>query len=269
MISDPVSFMDSTQALLHHSSLSHSMQFALQGLADSLAITADPSSVPPPVVCPGFGEPGWGPFCFLNGNPVFKAFDQFQAFVQNSVVSLHDLIASAGVENAYGLSIVLFTILVRILLFPVTYQQLASSQKTQALTPKIADIKAKYPDKAMQSQLIALLYQESKVNPLAGCLPAILQIPVFLALYRSFQGLATTDTLEEPFLWIPSLAGPVYGTRSSDWIFKNWQDMTPNLGWHDTLAYLSIPIILILAQSLSLQLLSPKSEDPAVQRSQV
>ena len=43
--------------------------------------------------CPAFGQPGWAPFCFLNGNPVFATFDRFQAFVQNSVVSLHDLLA--------------------------------------------------------------------------------------------------------------------------------------------------------------------------------
>ena len=46
-------------------------------------------------VCPGFGEPGWGPFCFLNGNPVFQAFDVFQAFIQGSVVSLHDVLQAS------------------------------------------------------------------------------------------------------------------------------------------------------------------------------
>jgi len=71
-------------------SMSHSLQFALQGLSDALAVTADPSN---PALCPGFGQPGWGPFCFLNGNPVFNAFDQFQQFVQGSVVSLHDILS--------------------------------------------------------------------------------------------------------------------------------------------------------------------------------
>lgn len=46
----------------------------------------------PPIICPDFGQPGWGPFCFLNGNPIFNAFDTFQAFVQSSVVQLHDLL---------------------------------------------------------------------------------------------------------------------------------------------------------------------------------
>lgn len=116
-----------------------------------------------------------------------------------------------------------------------------------------------------------LCYQHYQVNPLAGCLPAILQIPVFLSLYRSFFNLASqTDkgTLNEPFLWLPNLQGPVYGVRSSDWLFKGWENNVPPLGWHDTIAYLSIPLILYIAQAISLKILTPPSDDPAVQRTQ-
>ena len=58
----------------------HWVEYAAQGIADAAK------------VCPNFGEKGWAPFCFLNGNPVFNAFDGFQLFIQNSVVSLHDLL---------------------------------------------------------------------------------------------------------------------------------------------------------------------------------
>lgn len=245
--------------------LSHSMQYAAQGLADAIAITTDV----PSKACADFGQPGWAPFCFLNGNPVFTAFDEFQAFIQNSVVVLHDFLLTLGIKNAYGPSIVLFTIIIRLLLFPVTYQQLASSQKSLALSPKIAEIKEKYPNKELQNQVIALLYQESNVNPLAGCLPALVQIPVFIALYRSFFNLSTSKKLGESFLWLPNLEGPVYGERSSNWIFNDWHDFTPSLGWPDTLAFLSVPILLVIAQTISLRLLTTPSEDPTVQRSQV
>ena len=71
-------------SLIQLNSITHSMphwaQYAAQGLADA----------EPAVVCPGFGEPGWGPFCFLNCNPVFKSFDSYQEFIQQSVVSLHN-----------------------------------------------------------------------------------------------------------------------------------------------------------------------------------
>lgn len=227
------------------------------------------SAVTNTIICPNFGEPGWAPFCFLNGNPVFNAFDQFQEFIQSSVVSLHDKLNDIGIKNSYGPSIIAFTLFVRILLFPLTYNQLASTQNTQALTPKIKEIKDRYPDnKELQNQLVALLYSEAKVNPLAGCLPALAQIPVFIALYRSFLNLATTKQLDESFLWLPDLDGPVYGERSADWIFANWNNLTPSLGWHDTIAYLTIPALLIIAQSISLKVLTPPSDDPAVQQSQ-
>jgi len=232
-------------------------QYAAQGIAEA------------PPVCPGFGEPGWAPLCFLRGNPVFNTFDQFQLFIQNSVVSLHDVIQGTGVKNAYGPSIVLFTVGIRTLLFPLLYTQLKSTEKTRALQPKITEIKEKYPnDQNLQNQLTALLYQESEVNPLAGCLPAIIQIPVFIALYRSFQNLATKNLLNEPFLWLPDLEGPVYGTRSTSWLFGQWHDMSPPLGWSATLSFLVLPLLLTAVQTLSIRLSSPPSDDPAIQKTQ-
>jgi YidC/Oxa1 family membrane protein insertase len=235
----------------------HWAEFAAQGIADAK-------------ICAGFGEPGWAPFCFLNGNPVFNAFDQYQLFIQGSVVSLHDLLKdNLNIQSAYGPSIILFTVLIRLVLFPLNYQQLASSQKTLALNPKIAEIKKKFPDdKNLQNQMVAMLYQETQVNPLAGCLPALVQIPVFLALYRSFLNLASAGVMNEPFLWLPNLQGPVYGARSIDWLTKNWVESAPSLGWQDTLAYLSVPLLLVIAQTISLNVLTPPSEDPTVQRTQ-
>ena len=55
-------------------------------------VLADDDSPVKAFVCPDFGQPGWAPFCFLNGNPVFQAFDGFQAFIQSAVVSLHDFL---------------------------------------------------------------------------------------------------------------------------------------------------------------------------------
>lgn len=239
----------------------HWVQFAQQGIADAAASSGSP-------VCPGFGEPGWAPFCFLNGNPVFKAFDVFQEYVQNSVVSLHDGLEGLGVKNAYGPSIMMFTVFVRFLLFPLSFRQLASSQKTQSLQPKLQEIKEKFPDKEVQNQMIALLYQETEVNPLAGCLPSLFQLPVFVALYRSFYNLASQNKIDESFLWLPNLSGPVYGTRSTDWLFKDWHNNIPSLGWHDTLAYLTIPLFLFIAQSVSLRILTPPSDDPTVEKTQ-
>lgn len=74
----------------------------------------------------------------------------------------------------------------------------------QSLAPKAKELKEKYGrNKALLNQLTAKLYENANVNPLAGCLPALAQIPIFLALYRSLLQLAQEQVLDEPFLWLP------------------------------------------------------------------
>jgi YidC/Oxa1 family membrane protein insertase len=75
------------------------------------------------------------------------------------------------------------------------------------------------------NQKIAEVYQVNEVNPLAGCIPSLVQIPVFIGLYRAVFTLARDDKLNEPFLWLPNLEGPTYGadpTHGSDWILQGW-----------------------------------------------
>ena len=75
------------------------------------------------------------------------------------------------------------------------------------------------------NQKIAEVYQTNEVNPLAGCIPSIVQIPVFIGLYRAVLNLAKENALNEPFLFLPNLEGPTYGAdpaHGSDWLFKNW-----------------------------------------------
>ena len=62
--------------------------------------------------------------------------------------------------------------------------------------------------------------------------------------------------------------GPVFGGRSTEWLTNGWVNNVPSLGWEDTIAYLSIPVMLVIAQSVSLRILTPPSDDPAVQQSQ-
>jgi hypothetical protein len=102
------------------------VDLAYRGLADAAAVTPEVAQK-----CANFGEPGWAPFCFLNGNPVFAAFDSFQLFIQNSIVNLHASLENAGFEKSYGLSIILFTCIVRAIILPVTFKQLESTQRTQ------------------------------------------------------------------------------------------------------------------------------------------
>lgn len=122
------------------------------------------------------------------------------------------------------------------------------------------------------NQKIAEVYQTNEVNPLAGCIPSLIQIPVFIGLYRAVLNLAKENALDEPFLFLPNLEGPTYGAdpaHGSDWLFKNWVDGVPSLGWDDTLAYISIPVFLTISQVISMNIMQPKSDDPQQQQANV
>jgi len=100
---------------------------------------------------------------------------------------------------------------VKLLTLPLTTAQLESTTKMQKLTPLQQKIQAKYAnDEQTKNQLLSQLFQAANVNPLAGCFPALVQIPIFLSLYRALQNLVAENKLDEPFLWIPDLEGPVY-----------------------------------------------------------
>lgn len=84
---------------------------------------------------------------------------------------------------------------------PLTTSQLASTTKMQKLAPYQQKIQAKYAnDEQTKNQLLAQLFQAAQVNPLAGCLPALVQIPIFISLYRALQNLIAENKLDEPFL---------------------------------------------------------------------
>jgi YidC/Oxa1 family membrane protein insertase len=106
----------------------------------------------------------------------------------------------------WGWAIVLFTILVKIILFPLSYKGMMSMQKLKDLAPKMKDIKEKYKDDKQKMNVKMMeLYQKNGANPLGGCLPLLLQIPVFFALYRV---LLNADELQgAPWIfWIQDLS---------------------------------------------------------------
>ncbi|MDR1088407.1 MAG: YidC/Oxa1 family membrane protein insertase [Coriobacteriales bacterium] len=92
----------------------------------------------------------------------------------------------------WGLAIVFITIVFRLLIFPITSRQFKSSYKMQKLQPQLKEIKEKYKDDPQRQQQETMnLYKEAKFNPLAGCLPMLLQMPIFIALYQVLQELPT------------------------------------------------------------------------------
>jgi YidC/Oxa1 family membrane protein insertase len=107
----------------------------------------------------------------------------------------------------YGLAIILITLLIRGLFWPITHKGTESMKRMQAIQPLVAELKVKYKDNAQKLQQATMaLYKEHKVNPLGGCLPLLIQIPVFIALFnvlRSDIALRFAD-----FLWVRDLSEP-------------------------------------------------------------
>ena len=120
-----------------------------------------------------------------------QALVDFVVYVLNAIY---------GVVGNYGIAIIIVTILMRIVIFPLTLKQEKSMKKMRDLQPEIEKIKEKYKDSPQEyQQKTAELYRESGVNPLGGCLPLLIQMPVFVALYWAFSGNAIPA--DAKFLW--------------------------------------------------------------------
>jgi len=108
----------------------------------------------------------------------------------------------------FGLAIICLTLIVRGIMFPIAHKQFQSMAAMRKLQPKMKAVQEKYKDdKARQQQEILKLYQTEKINPAAGCLPILLQIPVFYALYKTL--LVSVEMRHQPFIgWIRDLSAP-------------------------------------------------------------
>jgi len=119
---------------------------------------------------------------------VIQLFHQLLDFLGRGLSFFYDLIPN------YGVAIILLTAAVRLVMLPLTIKQTRSMQEMQKLQPQIKALQTKYKggDRQKLNEEMMKLYKEHKVNPLGGCLPLVLQLPVFLALYRVFAGCGKT-----------------------------------------------------------------------------
>jgi YidC/Oxa1 family membrane protein insertase len=113
-------------------------------------------------------------------NVIEDAFSPLITLFEHIMVFIHDNV----VGGSWGLAIVGLTVLIRAFLVPLTFRQLKGMQEMQRLAPQISALKAKYKDdKQRQQQEVMKFYQANKINPLASCLPLLLQLPVFISLF--------------------------------------------------------------------------------------
>lgn len=187
---------------------------------------------------------------------------------------LKDGMTTLHVPYPYGFAIILLTVLVKGATFPLSKKQVESAMAMRSLQPQIKAIQKRYAGDQERIQLeTARLYKLAGINPLAGCLPTLLTIPVWIGLYRALSNVANEGLLTEGFFWIPSLAGPTtVASRQNgsgvSWLFP-FVDGHPPLGWSDTLAYLVLPVLLVISQYISVQIMqSSQPDDPNLKTSQ-
>jgi YidC/Oxa1 family membrane protein insertase len=134
--------------------------------------------------------------------PIWNQYVDFLVYVLDSLTTMF---------SSAGLGIIAFTIIVKTLMLPLTVKALQSSKAMQELQPKIKELQKKHGnDRQRISQETMALYQQYRVNPMAGCLPMLIQIPIFLGLYNAIMNLSTSGAglWDQSFWWLPSLAHP-------------------------------------------------------------
>jgi YidC/Oxa1 family membrane protein insertase len=154
---------------------------------------------------------GWTIFGWINRFAVIPVFNFLEDYI-----------------SSYGIIILILTILLKIILLPLTYRSYISQAKMRVLRPQIEEINAKIPkEKAMERQQAAMaLYKKVGVSPLGGCLPMLLQMPILIAMFRFFP--ASIELRQKSFLWADDLSSydsilnlpftiPFYGSHISLW----------------------------------------------------
>lgn len=130
---------------------------------------------------------GWGIFGWINRYVFIPVFGALSSFIP------------------YGIAIIIFTILVRLVMSPITYKSYLSQAKMKVIRPEITELNEKYKKDPMKKQQETMkLYNKAGVSPMAGCLPALMQIPVFYALFQFFP--SYFDLRQKSFLWADDLS---------------------------------------------------------------
>lgn len=162
------------------------------------------------------------------------------------------------VFGSLALSIIVLTLIVRLAMFPLTLKQLKSTKATQAIQPLIADVRKKYKDQREQYAAMQAIYKEYGVNPAAGCLPLLVQLPVLYGLFFALRLVLDTTNLNAvnsiiyPFL-------PKFTTLPN--VFMLWFGGSINLGHPDPTHIL--PILAGLATFLQLRMSQPRTRSGA------
>ena len=142
-------------------------------------------------------------------------FDTFVTHPMQEALTFFNLMTQKAGYPSYGLAIILLTVAIKLLMYPLTVKQVKSMKAVQEMQPKVKALQEKYKDNKERLQTeIASLYKENKVNPLSGCLPLIVQMPILMGIFFAIK----EYTYQGPtgFLWIANLQQGTSLTDPSD-----------------------------------------------------
>jgi len=160
-------------------------------------------------------------------------------YVNNFIIGILDFFYK--LTGNYGVALILFTVIVKLILYPLTHQQFKALKDQQRIQPELNKLREKYKDDPQKlNQEMMELYRRHKINPLGGCLPLLIQFPILAILYSAINAYSGKFA-NASFLWIKSLASP------------------------------DLPLLIIYGISMiaSSFLSSPLSDDPAQRSSQL
>ena len=158
--------------------------------------------------------------------------------------------------GSYGLDIIILTVLIKLIMWPLTHKSFSSMKSMQKLGPQMEKLKERYAnDKEKLNKEIMDLYKRNGVNPLGGCLPMVLQFPVFIGLYNALS--TPIELRHAPFMWIKDLSRP------------DWEALPFAVpGWWPSILPSGIPILTIVmgATMFIQQWMTPSAGDPNQRR---
>lgn len=139
---------------------------------------------------------------------LWSLFEPFVLLIQKGVEFIHGILeSSAGIES-YGLSIIILTIVLKMVMYPLTVKQIKSMKAMQELQPEMKRLQQTYQGDPQRLQAeMAKLYKDKGVNPLSGCLPMLVQMPILMAIYYALRD-TTYQGGNPAFLWMPTLSEP-------------------------------------------------------------
>ncbi len=170
----------------------------------------------------------------------------------NILISISNFLENIGIVYYWGWAIIVFTFIVKLITFPLTLQQTRGMQAQKDLQPRLQELQKKYgKDREKLAAEQMKMYQEAGVNPLSGCLPLLIQMPILFGLYAAL--VAVGPMLKNAgFFWIPDLSYPQY-SMGLGWIQTLW-----NNGDYVTLiSYMILPVLLVVTQFIMQKWMTP------------